>query len=152
MYSSIVRWHSCFGMSTVATSRPRILFGARNMGKRIADQLKSDVENRLNILVSGGTGTGRTTLLNPSENSSPPMNEPSSSRMHLKFTWAQDSLIRFETRRPQKGLPPVTIRDFLEASPRDRLDRIILLEIFGGDQMKSDVGTLETDAESMAPE
>jgi pilus assembly protein CpaF len=122
------------------------------MGKRIADQLKSDVENRLNTLVSGGTRTGRTTLLNTlgkftssDERAFVIENAP---EIHM----GQDSLIRFEARRPQKGLPPVTIRDFLGASLRDRLDRIILREIFGGDQMKSDVGTLETDAESMARE
>src|SRR5260370_30133922 len=121
MYSCIVRWHSCFGISTVATSRSRILFGARNRGKRIADQLKSAVETRLNILVSGGTRTGRTTLLNALGKFIPSDERAFVIENAPEIHMGQDSLIRFEARRPQQGPPPVPLRDFLDASLRARL-------------------------------
>ncbi len=41
----------------------------------------------------------------------------------------KENVLRFEARREQNGLPPVTIRDLLRATPRHRPDRMILGEI-----------------------
>ena len=43
------------------------------------------------------------------------------------------NLVRFEARREQPGVPPVTIRDLLRATLRHRPDRIIVGEVRGGE-------------------
>jgi pilus assembly protein CpaF len=45
----------------------------------------------------------------------------------------KENVVRFEARREQNGLPPVTIRDLLKTTLRHRPDRIILGEIRGGE-------------------
>jgi pilus assembly protein CpaF len=91
-----------------------------SMDNRIADQLRSDVENRRNILMSGGIGTGETTLLKALgkfiRSDERGFLIEDASEIHM----GQDSLIRFEARRPQNGLPAVTIRYLLKATLRDR--------------------------------
>ena len=99
----------------------------------LAAQLKEYVLQRKNILICGGTGTGKTTLLNIlSEFIS------NDDRIVLIEDTAEiriqkDNVVRFEARREQNGLPAVTIRDLLKTTLRHRPDRIILGEIRGGE-------------------
>jgi pilus assembly protein CpaF len=99
----------------------------------LANQLEDYVLTRKNILIAGGTGTGKTTMLNvlgkfiPSDERVLLIED--TSEIHMP----QDNLVRFEARQPQNGLPAVTIRDLLKASLRHRPDRIILGEIRGGE-------------------
>src|SRR5258707_9117142 len=91
------------------------------------------IEGRKNILISGGTGTGKTTLLNAlasfiPENERIVVIEDTS---ELQLTKA--NLVRLEARREQSGLPPVTMRDLLRATLRLRPDRILLGEVRGGE-------------------
>ena len=96
-------------------------------------RLKTYVENRQNILISGGTGTGKTTLLNAlakllsDDDRILLIEDTSEIQLH------KPNLVRFEARQAQSGLPAVTIRDLLKASLRHRPDRIILGEIRGGE-------------------
>lgn len=99
----------------------------------LAEQLREFVLQRKNILICGGTSSGKTTLANA-------LTEfiPSHERVVLIEDTAEiqiqkDNVLRFEARREQNGLPAVTIRDLLKATLRHRPDRIILGEIRGGE-------------------
>jgi pilus assembly protein CpaF len=99
----------------------------------LANQLEVYVLARKNILIAGGTGSGKTSLLTilgkfiPSDERVLLIED--TSEIHM----GQDNLVRFEARQPQNGLPAVTIRDLLKASLRHRPDRIILGEIRGSE-------------------
>jgi pilus assembly protein CpaF len=103
------------------------------MERWLAHQLETYVLGRRNILIAGGTGTGKTSLLNvlgkfiPSDERILLIED--TSEIHL----AQDNLVRFEARQPQNDLPAITIRDLLKAALRHRPDRIILGEIRGAE-------------------
>jgi pilus assembly protein CpaF len=109
------------------------LIQAGTLERWLANQLETFVLGRKNILIAGGTGTGKTTLLNilgkfiPSDERILLIEDTSEIQMD------QDNLVRFEARQPQNGLPAVSIRDLLKAALRHRPDRIILGEIRGGE-------------------
>ncbi len=97
------------------------------------DTLRRGIEARDNILISGGTGTGKTTLLNALT-----AFLPADDRLVLIEDTAElqleaANLVRFEARREQAGVPAVTIRDLLRATLRHRPDRILLGEVRGGE-------------------
>src|SRR5580704_14456493 len=99
----------------------------------LANQLEDYVLRRRNILISGGTGCGKTTLLSLLGRFIPDDERilliEDTAEIHLE----QKNLVRFEARQPQNDLPAVTIRDLLKAALRHRPDRIILGEIRGGE-------------------
>src|ERR1700692_1007978 len=99
----------------------------------LVERLNDYVERRQNILISGGTGTGKTTLLNALgkliSNDDRILLIEDTSEIQLE----KPNLVRFEARPAQAGLPAVAIRDLLKASLRHRPDRIILGEIRGGE-------------------
>jgi len=109
------------------------LVQAGTLERWLANQLENYILSRKNILIAGGTGSGKTTMLNvlgkfiPSDERVLLIED--TSEIHM----AQDNLVRFEARQPQNGLPAITIRDLLKASLRHRPDRIILGEIRGGE-------------------
>jgi pilus assembly protein CpaF len=106
------------------------------IGTLTTDQLqilRQAIHARDNILISGGTGTGKTTLLNALV-----AFMPADDRLALIEDTAElqldvDNLFRFEARREQAGLPAITIRDLLRASLRHRPDRILVGEVRGGE-------------------
>src|ERR1700730_12276872 len=104
-----------------------------SLGRAVANQLEDSILARKNLLIAGGTGTGKTTLLNVLSRFIPPEERilliEDTSEIHLEHT----NLVRFEARQAQNGLPAVTIRDLLKAALRHRPDRIILGEIRGGE-------------------
>ena len=104
-----------------------------SLDEALALRLKTYVETRQNILISGGTGTGKTTLATAlgkfiSESDRILLIEDTS-----EIQLEKPNLVRFEARQAQSDLPAVTIRDLLKASLRHRPDRIILGEIRGGE-------------------
>jgi len=109
------------------------LIQAGTLERWLGNQLETYVLGRKNILIAGGTGTGKTTLLNilgkfvPSDERILLIEDTSEIQMD------QDNFVRFEARQPQNGLPAVSIRDLLKAALRHRPDRIILGEIRGGE-------------------
>ncbi len=109
------------------------LVQAGTLEQWLANQLENYILSRKNILIAGGTGSGKTTMLNVLGKFIPADERvlliEDTSEIHM----AQDNLVRFEARQPQNGLPPITIRDLLKASLRHRPDRIILGEIRGGE-------------------
>ena len=99
----------------------------------LAGQLSGAVRSRKNILISGGTGTGKTTLLNILANFIPDGDRVLVIEDTAEIQIRTPNLVRFEARRAQNGLPAVTIRELLKASLRHRPDRILLGEIRGGE-------------------
>jgi pilus assembly protein CpaF len=99
----------------------------------VLEELHGAIERRENILISGGTASGKTTLLTAlatfiSDRDRIILIEDTSEVQLVK-----SNLVRFEGRREQPGLPAVTIRDLLRATLRHRPDRIILGEVRGGE-------------------
>jgi pilus assembly protein CpaF len=95
--------------------------------------IRQAIDARDNILISGGTGTGKTTLLNALV-----AFLPSDDRLVLIEDTAElqldaPNLVRFEARRAQPDLPAVTIRNLLRATLRHRPDRILVGEVRGGE-------------------
>jgi pilus assembly protein CpaF len=103
------------------------------MTQELAEGLKTDVVNRQNILVSGATGTGKTTLLNTLANFIPSEERILVIEDTAEIQINSPNLVRFEARREQSGLAAITIRDLLKASLRHRPDRILLGEIRGAE-------------------
>ena len=106
------------------------------LDERMAELLEGAVQTRLNILISGGTGTGKTTLLNVLSAYIPATERvvtiEDSAELHLK----QDHVVRLETRPANiEGKGEVTQRDLLKNALRMRPDRIIIGEVRGGESL-----------------
>jgi pilus assembly protein CpaF len=97
------------------------------------NQLKEQVLARKNILISGGTGTGKTTLLNILGKFIPEDDRVLLIEDTAEIQLSLENLARFEARRAQNGLSAVAIRDLLKAALRHRPDRIVLGEVRGGE-------------------
>lgn len=103
------------------------------LDRSLANDLEDYILARKNILISGGTGTGKTTLLSILGKFMPPEERILVIEDTAEIRLAQENLVRFEARREQNGLPAVAIRDLLKAALRHRPDRIVLGEIRGGE-------------------
>jgi pilus assembly protein CpaF len=99
----------------------------------LAEQLRQYVLQRKNILICGGTSSGKTTLANALTEFIPNCERVVLIEDTAEIQIQKDNVLRFEARRGQNGLPAVTIRDLLKATLRHRPDRIILGEIRGGE-------------------
>jgi pilus assembly protein CpaF len=105
----------------------------------LASELVRAVGQHQNILISGGTGTGKTTLLNALAARIPDADRiviiEETAEIHLE----KPNLLRFEARRAQaplgqeQPLPAVTIADLVRATLRHRPDRILVGEVRGGE-------------------
>jgi pilus assembly protein CpaF len=109
------------------------LITAGTLDRVIANRLEDYVLTRKNILISGGTGTGKSTLLSILAKFIPPEERTLVIEDTAEIHLTQQNLVRFEARREQNGLGAVSIRDLLKAALRHRPDRIILGEIRGGE-------------------
>jgi pilus assembly protein CpaF len=109
------------------------LIRAGTLDRALANRLEDSVLARKNILISGGTGSGKTTLASILGKFIPPDERILVIEDTAEIQLPQENLVRFEARREQNGLPAVAIRDLLKAALRHRPDRIILGEIRGGE-------------------
>jgi pilus assembly protein CpaF len=94
--------------------------------------LKACVEAKANILISGGSGTGKTTLLNILSGFIPPAERIVTIEDAAELQLRQRHVARLETRPPSlEGKRPITVRDLVITSLRMRPDRIIVGECRG---------------------
>ena len=90
------------------------------------------VEARLNILISGGTGSGKTTMLNALSAAIDPAQRIVTIEDAAELQMQQDHVVRLETRPPSaEGSTAVTQRDLVRNALRMRPDRIIIGEVRG---------------------
>ena len=98
----------------------------------MSEILKGIVKARLNILISGGTGSGKTTMLNAMSNHIPITERVVTIEDSAELQLQMDHLVRLETRPPNiEGKGEVTQRDLVKNSLRMRPDRIIIGEVRG---------------------
>jgi pilus assembly protein CpaF len=102
----------------------------------VAQFLKACVEARLNIVVSGGTGSGKTTTLNVISSFIPQDERIVTIEDAAELQLHQDHIVRLETRPPNiEGKGAVTIRDLVRNSLRMRPDRIVVGEVRSGEAL-----------------
>jgi pilus assembly protein CpaF len=104
-----------------------------------AGLLRSAVASRQNVLISGGTGTGKTTLLNALTAVIPDTDRIALIEETSEIVLGKPNYVRFEARRERAAfggsdaVPAVTIADLLRATLRHRPDRIIVGEVRGAE-------------------
>ncbi len=98
--------------------------------------LDACVAGRLNILVSGGTSTGKTTLLNVLSSFIPPDERIVTIEDAKELQLRQEHVLSLEARPPNtEGRGEVTIRDLVRNALRMRPDRIIVGEVRSGEAL-----------------
>lgn len=103
------------------------------LDRGLANRLEDYLLQRRNILISGGTGTGKTTLLTALGKFIPADERILLIEDTAEIQLSHENLVRFEARREQNGAPAVSIRDLLKAALRHRPDRMLLGEIRSGE-------------------
>ena len=105
----------------------------------VAAQLTNAIGAQHNILIAGGTGTGKTTLLNALAARITDDDRIIVIEETAEIHVDKPNVLRFEARRAQvplgqeQPLPPVTIADLVRASLRHRPDRILVGEVRGSE-------------------
>jgi pilus assembly protein CpaF len=98
--------------------------------------LKIMVDERKNIVISGGTGSGKTTLLNALSSFIPEDERIVTVEDAAELQLQQSHVISLETRPPNlEGAGAVTIRDLVKNTLRMRPDRIVVGECRGGEAL-----------------
>ena len=104
--------------------------------RQVVDVLDACVRGRLNILVSGGTGAGKTTTLNVLSSFLPDDERIITIEDAAELRLQQPHVVRLEYRPPNiEGKGEVTIRDLVRNALRMRPDRIVVGEVRGGEAL-----------------
>jgi pilus assembly protein CpaF len=99
---------------------------------QLAEVLEIVVRSRINVLISGGTGTGKTTMLNAMSSMISNKERIVTIEDTAELQLQQEHIARMEARPPNmEGVGEVTQRDLLRNSLRMRPDRIIVGEVRG---------------------
>jgi pilus assembly protein CpaF len=111
-----------------------VAFGS--ISPEMAELLDACVKAHLNIIVSGGTGTGKTTLLNVLSSFIPAGERIITIEDAVELQLQQDHVVRLESRPANiEGKGEITIRDLLKNSLRMRPDRIVVGECRSGEAL-----------------
>ena len=109
------------------------LIRSGTLNRALANRLEDYLLQRRNLLISGGTGSGKTSLLTALGKFIPADERILLIEDTAEIQLAHENMVRFEARREQNGMPAVSIRDLLKAALRHRPDRILLGEIRSGE-------------------
>lgn len=106
------------------------------LDKDMADFLQACVKARLNILVSGGIGSGKTTTLNALSSFIPESERIVTIEDAAELKLQQSHVVTLESRPANlEGKGEITIRDLVKNSLRMRPDRIIVGEVRAGEAL-----------------
>jgi len=122
-----------FGLETL---KMKDMLASGSIDLRMATIIEAAVQSRLNILICGGTGTGKTTLLNVISHYIPAEERIITIEDSAELQLEQDHVVRLETRPSNiEGSGEVTQRDLVRNALRMRPNRIILGEVRGGEAL-----------------
>ncbi len=111
-----------------------ISFGTLNA--KMAEFIEYCIKGKMNIVVSGGTGSGKTTTLNVLSSYIPDEDRIITIEDAAELKLIQTHVVRLETRPANiEGKGEVTIRDLVKNSLRMRPDRIVIGEVRGGEAL-----------------
>ncbi len=106
------------------------------ISRSIAEFLKVCVENRKNVVISGGTGSGKTTTLNILSSFIPEDERIVTIEDAAELQLSQDHVVRLESRPPNiEGKGEIKIRHLVKNALRMRPDRIVVGECRGGETL-----------------
>ncbi|MDD5656172.1 MAG: ATPase, T2SS/T4P/T4SS family [Elusimicrobia bacterium] len=112
------------------------LIGFGSISPDMIDFLKACVVLRKNVIISGGTGTGKTTFLNMLSNFIPEEERIITVEDTAELKLMQEHWVRLESRPPNiEGKGEITIRDLVRNCLRMRPDRIVVGECRGGEAL-----------------
>ncbi len=112
------------------------LIAMGTLTEQAASVLASSVEGGMNILISGGTGTGKTTMLNVMSSFVPSADRIVTIEDAVELQLRQEHVIRLEARVANtEGQGEITIRDLVRNALRMRPDRIIVGEVRGAEAL-----------------
>lgn len=112
------------------------LVGFGTLSEEMAEFLEACVKARLNIMVSGGTGSGKTTTLNVLSSFIPDQERIVTIEDAAELRLQQQHVVTLESRPANlEGRGAITIRDLVRNSLRMRPDRIIVGEVRSGEAL-----------------
>ncbi|NBG87946.1 CpaF family protein [Isachenkonia alkalipeptolytica] len=112
------------------------LINFTTLNTKMAELLRICIEGRLNVVVSGGTGSGKTTTLNVLSNFIPHDERIVTIEDAAELQLPQDHVVRLESRPSNlEGKGEIAIRDLVKNSLRMRPDRIIVGEVRSGEAL-----------------
>ena len=118
-----------FGTGPIAANQ---LVEMKSISPEMMKLLAAAVQSRISILISGGTGAGKTTCLNILSQYIPKSERIVTIEDAAELRLAQENIVRLETRPPNvEGVGAVRQRQLLINSLRMRPDRIIIGEVRG---------------------
>lgn len=116
------------------TYKDLVKFGS--MTQNMADFLRIAVQNHRNIVISGGTGSGKTTLINVLGGFIPANERIITCEDSAELNFPQDHIVRLETKPPSiEGEGGVDIRCLVKQTLRMKPDRIVVGECRGGETL-----------------
>ncbi|MGI9824295.1 CpaF family protein [Agromyces sp. Marseille-Q5079] len=112
------------------------LIASGSVTPEAAAVLDAAVQAKMNIIVSGGTGTGKTTLLNVLSGFIPSDERIITIEDAVELQLQQEHVVRLESRPPNiEGRGEITIRELVRNSLRMRPDRIVVGEVRGAESL-----------------
>ncbi|MET0389022.1 MAG: ATPase, T2SS/T4P/T4SS family [Polyangiales bacterium] len=122
-----------FSKATMTLDR---LVALESLGQDAAEALAAMVIAKCNIVVAGGTGSGKTSLLNVLAACAPASERVLVLEDTRELEVVREHVVYMEARKPdERGAGAVSIRDLFRASLRMRPDRIIVGEIRGAEAL-----------------
>ncbi len=122
-----------FGVDTLQLSD---LINFNTLTPQLAEILRACVKARLNILISGGTGAGKTTMLNALSAAIPETERLVTIEDSAELKLQQEHVVRLETRAPNiEGRGEISQRQLLRNALRMRPDRIVVGEVRGDEAL-----------------